>query len=1050
MVDQFWPEAKASIVLLPSGEQGEAILELAGEWTKMGLLGHALWVLPEQVDGSVTGPPRIEASVLGVGHDLEITRVRLDLFEALAREALAVVRLVKLRSAVPSRELDAVQDAIAERVREYVRKSMPMPNPNATVLEQHTDLRNASLICAPTEFQLQERVDWASGEYGVVVVASPEDRSSPWSGDAFVRENDRFVGFTLMHLASVAGLWNGVGKGSFELFHREESGHESVWISRVFIKAILTESLAQRTAARVLEEAARPDSLLVDPSVSPPPAGTAFIEDALVGGYVDDMVHGAMSLDGGALGFREPRSTSDPERRRVGFWRSIGRFFAFSAEKLLRMPYWAWRWLTSRTTRRLTRALYTDDGAETVGGQIDDVFDVRDRMLIAETHRIREAEQAARAQANAPAGLAHVRTTPRLWSRLRELVFGSLDGSADLSEVGFAPIEGHVPIFGRVSDVLALPGEPWSRPADQVPEGFPDAVDWYALALRDPRERLDDWVAEAATRRSEAEVAITALSAEIETLQSRLPARVNGGTDVAPPAPADVELPPPPPDAVPADIPLLAPIIDPQLEVVFARLAAASAERETARSEFYRADAEHTARTRTLEDFDAWAATQDRSFIWRLLTTLSAERRDAERMSQSLSEQIEKAEPPKPGDLLRLRRRFHRTMIAVWVSALAIAGFAGLVIDTIARQDSTFDWQFWLWVTLGTIAGIALLLTFGSLIQYHSGWSRFQRRIDVETVQLGDLGRNSRHARQEAMRLTSLHRQTVDWLVLLSKAIHRPWHVQESWLEREPYEVARGAMPFALGIATIQDDDYAATSRLRGAMTEQLVVRGWRHDAFESLVREVAWERGAMSGSFGLAALDEDLPHSSNHTRTMLLAALENERLLTRVAGPRLQELVKSAQRDELRDGRPRVVPVGDNPLDVLVRPADAFQAGAHDVAWDDFLIGALADRRDPVTPLSATVLAELELGERHHERVTSYLVLPKRVASRLAFGDSASVSIVPFAATGTGPVDLSWRVDIAGPVPKSAIRLWTQEAARQRTEPEARPTRTGPVDSGV
>ena len=84
--------------------------------------------------------------------------------------------------------------------------------PSANILEQSTDLKHATLICAPTEFQLRQRVDWASGEFGVVVVASPEDRSSPWSGDAFVRENERFVGFTLMHLASVAGLWNGVGK----------------------------------------------------------------------------------------------------------------------------------------------------------------------------------------------------------------------------------------------------------------------------------------------------------------------------------------------------------------------------------------------------------------------------------------------------------------------------------------------------------------------------------------------------------------------------------------------------------------------------------------------------------------------------------------------------------------------------------------------------------------------------------------------------------------------------------------------------------------------
>ncbi|MFT4220523.1 MAG: hypothetical protein QM611_08410 [Microbacterium sp.] len=953
MSERFWPEAKASIVLLPSGEQAESLLSLAGEWTKMGLLAPALWVLPEGVREAPVGPPRVEASVLGVGHDLEAARIRVDLFEALAREPLRVVRLVKLRSAAPSRQLDAEQDAIAERVRESVRKSMPMPNPNATILEQPTELKHATLICAPTEFELQQRVDWAGGEYGAVVVASPEDRSSPWSGDAFVRENDRFVGFTLLHLASVAGLWNGIATSSFELFRREESSHQSVWISRVFVNAVLTESLGRRTAARVLEEAARPESLLVDPSVSPPPAGTAFIPDELVSGYVGDMVDGAMSLDDGALAFRPPPPESEPPRRRIGFWAQLGRFFAFSGDKLVRMPYWAWRWISSSATRRLTRALHSDEGSAVVGPQYDEVFDVRDRILLADARRVRDDEQAARAQANAPARLAHVRTTPRLWARLRELVFGSLDGSADLSDLGFGPVEGKVPVFGRVSDVLALPGEPWSPPRGAAPEGFPDRVDWYALALEDPAERLEQWIAEAA------------------------------GDDVA-------------------------------------------------------------ARSRVLDDFHGWAATQDRSFVWRLLARLRAERRAAERMSQHLSAEIDRTDIPRAGKLLRLRRGFHRTMLIAWSVGALLAVLAGIGMALVARQasrDPSFEptpWLYGLRVAMLAIVSAVVLTTLGALIRYHVGCSRFERRVALQRARLVQLGRNSRHARQEATRLASLHRQTVDWLVLLSRAIHRPWHVPEKWTLRQHYEAARGAMPFALQVATVDDDDYAATARLRGIMTDQLVVRGWRHDAFESLVREVALERGVGGGAFGLTALDEDLPHSSNHTRQMLLAALDDEAVLTRVAGPRLNALVKVAQRDDLRGGRPHVSVLGDNPLGALVRQADSVDGGG-DLPWDDFLLGSLAGRSDPVTPLSATSLADLEVGERHHERVHSYLVLPQRLESKLRFASHSPVSVVPVGEGAVAPADITWRVDIAGPVPQSAVRLWSARGARRSQAPAAR-----------
>lgn len=1032
MAERFWPGGRASIVLLPSGAQGESLLSLAGEWTKMGLLAHALWVMPESVQDAASGPPRVEAVVLGVGHDLETVRIRVDLFEALAREPLAVVRLLKLRSALPSRELDAEQDGIAERVREYVRKSMPMPSPTATILEQPTELKHATLICAPTEFELQQRVDWATREYGAVIVASPEDRSSPWSGDAFVRENDRFVGFTLMHVASAAGLWNGVGLSSFELFRREESGHQSVWISRVFVNAVLTESLGRRTAARVLEEAARAESLLVDPSVSSPPEGTAFIQDNLVTGYIDDMVRGTMSLDDGALTFRRPAPEADPPRRVVGFWAQLGRFFVFSGEKLVRVPYWAWRWVTSRSARRLTRTLHSDEGAVVVGREYDEIFDVRDRLLLAEAERIREDEQEAKAQAHAPAGLAHVRTTPRLWARLRELVFGALDGSADLSDLGFAPVEGNVPIFGRVSDVLALPRDPWTPPRHDVPDDFPAEVDWYALALDDPRERLEERVTDAATRRVEAEIDVAMLSNEIRSLERLVP--LPQAPPVAPGDPGSA----PDPAAV---------TFDQLVSEESRRLAAARAERDRARAAFHQADAEHVARTRTLDEFNGWATSQDQSFVWRLLTRLAEERRTAERLSAELSAEIDDIDVPAAGELLRLRRGFHGSILVTWIVGLVLTALAvlGMIVVAVeAGRSTSFDaapWHAALWTAIVVIAAVVVLATLGSLIRYHVGWSRFQRRIDVQRARLGTLGRHSRHARQEATRLASLHRQTVDWLVLLSRAIHRPWHVPEQWMQRPAYEVARGAMPFAVQIATVQDDDHAATARMRGIMTDQLVVRGWRHAAFESLVREVAHERGAAGGSFGLVALDEDLPHSSNHTRKMLLTALDDEAVLTRVAGPRLEELVRTAQRDDLHGGRPRVTPVADNPLGALVRSVDPLGTPGDDVPWDDFLLGSLAGRRDPVTPLSATVLAELELGERHHERVKSYLVLPQRLEARLRFDPSAAVSVVPFPDGGIAPVDVSWRVDIAGPVPESAVRLWSGRRAQPAAETPAPPS---------
>ena len=67
------------------------------------------------------------------------------------------------------------------------------------------------------------------------------------------------------------------------------------------------------------------------------------------------------------------------------------------------------------------------------------------------------------------------------------------------------------------------------------------------------------------------------------------------------------------------------------------------------------------------------------------------------------------------------------------------------------------------------------------------------------------------------------------------------------------------------------------------------------------------------------------------------------------------------------------------------------------DVAWDDFLLGAHRGRREPVTPLSASWLAQRQVQEGHHEHVTGYLVMPERLESELDFREDAQFVTVPF-----------------------------------------------------
>ena len=179
----------------------------------------------------------------------------------------------------------------------------------------------------------------------------------------------------------------------------------------------------------------------------------------------------------------------------------------------------------------------------------------------------------------------------------------------------------------------------------------------------------------------------------------------------------------------------------------------------------------------------------------------------------SYADEIERTEVPAAGDLMRLRQRFHLTMLIGWLVAIGLGWVLWLILD-LSLDD-----------VAGTFAGVdagtrdpavigVLLLTLIALIRYHAGWSRFQRRIDVTQARLGAGGAlfppcaSGGHSPAVAASAGG----GLDGL--LSKAIHKPWHVPGRVDgDVRAYEVARGALPFAVQIATIQDDDRNATAR---------------------------------------------------------------------------------------------------------------------------------------------------------------------------------------------------------------------------------------------
>jgi hypothetical protein len=168
-------------------------------------------------------------------------------------------------------------------------------------------LSKLNLLTGPTEFIPENQERLVNHLFNAHFVASTEDRSSPLAGDAFVRFDSgsrRFAGFTMLHVATLAALWQGLPRSGYELAKKANWEGDKVYVSRVFVSAILTDGLIQRACARVLQRAGNAGEGFTDLSLDFAVDGTYPIPDAQVDDFINMMVSLTFDFRDGILQYK--------------------------------------------------------------------------------------------------------------------------------------------------------------------------------------------------------------------------------------------------------------------------------------------------------------------------------------------------------------------------------------------------------------------------------------------------------------------------------------------------------------------------------------------------------------------------------------------------------------------------------------------------------------------------------------------------------------------------------------------------------------------------
>lgn len=264
MATKIWGSDAVSIIVLPSGQQGEAILDLAQAWSRSWLLTPALWMLADEIPDfelnqeiESTVPPSLSAYLLGRDSDQNPVRESVDVFWALGSQTFKTIRFIAVRTEQDPK-LAEKTSIRAETAAKFIERAIPLASDLTKNELTGALFRKYNLIIAPTNNRsLAQGV--LSQFWDANLVAAAEDRSTPLSTDSFVKEGDRFVGFALAHIATTAGLWAGLPISSAEI-SSEKTQLRQARLQRVFVRGVTNDALSADVANWALQKLNNTDS----------------------------------------------------------------------------------------------------------------------------------------------------------------------------------------------------------------------------------------------------------------------------------------------------------------------------------------------------------------------------------------------------------------------------------------------------------------------------------------------------------------------------------------------------------------------------------------------------------------------------------------------------------------------------------------------------------------------------------------------------------------------------------------------------------------------
>ena len=519
MSKKVWNDDAISIIILPSGSQGEKILDLALQWSRSWLLTPALWMMADDipefdptVDISLQIPPNLSAFLLGRDLDQNPVKEQVDVFWTLGSQPFSIIRFIAVRTEQDP-ELMHRTNLAAETAAKFVERAVP------AALDR---FKKYNLIIAPTnERRLLEGV--LSTYWDANLIAAAEDRATPVSSDSFVKIEERFTGFALAHIATTAGLWAGLPIGSAELGPKNQLVQAR--LQRVFVRGVTSDALSADVAHWALDKLNHQDTSFELGLVDGRNVTTiaAEYQDLYMDKLVDYIMKGPVNAENRDNFLYTPFEESLYAPMKESWFKKLLTRIQDMGEGIAALP----RWIGASAEYRLEFAI--DDEAD------EDILYRAVPARLAPKIKLPPVDVlVASLKPKLPM------PQPDLWKHMRESISSAIDAPPTLShpKVLIDDKDNRLLVFATVGQVLPDPGKSWSgdkyidgtkvlfepiswldaATAQVVTQRLHERIDELAPGIIDAREQLSE------TQKlvDEAVVELNTVSEDLDLIQTEL------------------------------------------------------------------------------------------------------------------------------------------------------------------------------------------------------------------------------------------------------------------------------------------------------------------------------------------------------------------------------------------------------------------------------------------------------------------------------------------------------------------------------------------------